>query len=264
MGHDYGVSLRVLSITPTRDNDVAPGNRLADKHSRLFCGKTLDEWTMLQLWSSKSNIKKVFVCETIEHAGKMELMAHKYEVELMVRPRDMLHPMNDTGCLPIVWAGTKQLQEEYYTLVTTPLVVSPCRPPGFFDYMIDEYCSRVRSPDYERNYPVLTAAWGGDADVYNMVGGRGKPLGEPYLNKNENWRFTNHSHWIGAGWWYAANYAMIFSRQPMVDNPMLYDIEPWMDIHIDTEDHWKEAEFWFREKILSKGEDCYESYRRGE
>jgi len=263
MAHDYNVPLTVLSITPTRDNDAAPGGRLPDKHSRLFCGKTLDEWTMIQLWSSQSITHKIFVCETYEHMKKLAEPAVKYDVELMVRPASMLHPLNDSGSIVGTWAFKKALEKDWCSLITTPLVVTPCRPPGFFDAMVSFYQQKIGNPDYTRQDALVYAGYASDITSFEIENGKGKQLGQAYLNKNYKLRSTKFSHFVAATWWYEAYLTLQQSRHDVALHPIFYDIEPWMDCHIDTEDEWKEAEFWFREKILSQGEQCYERYRWG-
>jgi hypothetical protein len=270
VGHEYGVGLTVLSITATRDNIAAPGNRMPDKHSRLFCGKTLDEWTMLQLWSSRSVTRKIFVCETQEHANRLSPLADKYGVELMVRPRQMLHPLNDTGLLPVSWAFKEATKREYYSLFINPaFVITPCRPPGFHDEMVAFYLKTFGNPDYILGVPSVLAGFSSDLESYELKEGRGHILGSAYYNRNPIKRVSRGSHAICAGWYYESQVLMQLSRhytmcehEFSMAGDVMWDIEPWMDIHIDTEDEWKEAEFWFKEKILSQGEDCYERYRK--
>ena len=262
--HDYDVPLRVLSVTPTRDNIAAPGARLPDKHTRLFAGKTLDEWLMIQIWSSRTVIHGVFICETEAHRDRLAPMAEQYGITLMVRPRDMLHRLNDSGSIPTAWAVEELCRGgEYYTLVTTPLVVAPCRPPGFFDHMVAEYCKVIETPDFQRGQPMLLGCYNSDYSVFELdESRRARQLGTIYLNKNPINRATSMQHWLAALWWYRGQKWLEFSRHSFELAPMVFDIEPWMDIHIDTEEDWDAAEFWFQKKILSKGEDCYETYRR--
>jgi hypothetical protein len=264
MGHDYGVPLRFLSVTPTRDNDAAPGNRLADKHSRLFHGKTLDEWTMIQLWSSKYLGKAIFVCETEMHKMKLQPIAIRYGVELIVRPREMLHPINDTGGLPIYYGIIHALKTDYYSLISPAFVVSPCRKPGFFDNMVENYLELVASnPDFERGQALVVAASEIDGAMFEQdESGVWQQLGSVYLNRNPKTRLSIMNHWMGATWWYIASLPVTVSRHDLSLHPKLYDVEPWEDIHIDTEDQWDAAEYWFGVKILNKlGKDCYERYR---
>jgi hypothetical protein len=262
MGHDYNVPLRFLSITPTRDNEAAPGNRLADKHTRLFHGKTLDEWTMIQLWSSKYLGKAVFVCETEEHKAKLSEMAAKYDIKLMVRPRQMLHEVNDTGGMPISWAARQLLKTDYYSLITTPFVVSPCRPPGFFDLMVERYQKLFGNPDWNVGqmwvmglHDVDGAMFEVDSDNY------GNQLGAVYLNKNPKIRFGTTGHWMGWTHWWMNYWPIAAARLDLTVRPKVYDIPWWQDIHIDTMEQWEMAEYWFAKEILSLGEDCYDRYR---
>jgi len=217
---------------------------------------------MLQLWSSRRITHSVFVCETEEHAGKLELLACKYGVELIVRPPEMLHPLDDSGSIPVFWAFRKAIAERYYTLVTMPFVVAPCRPPGFFDDMVTFYCKTFGNPDFIHDSPQIMGGFRSDLTPYDVSGGRGKQIWTPYLNLNPDLRMSCTNHVLMASWYYEAQTTLQNSRHDVTITPVIWDIEPWADIHIDTEDHWKEAEFWFREKILSKGEDCYEKYRK--
>jgi hypothetical protein len=263
MGHDYGITPKFISLTPTRDNEAAPGNRLSDKHSKLFHGKTLDEWLMIQLWSSKYLGKGVFICETTNHYEKLSPMADKYGIELCVRPEQMLTPICDSGAIPIDWASRKFLTNDYWSLIMTPLVVSPCRPPGLFDFMVEEY-QRIFSvaPDNERSEMWIVGA--SDVDGTNFEvddDATGHQVGTDYINKLSAARFSTTQHWIGATHWWRAYCTIRDARHDIKFTPKVFDIEPWIDIHIDTQDQWDQAEYWFGKKILSQGEDCYERYR---
>lgn len=264
MGHDYGVPLRFLSMTPTRDNDSAPGNRMADKHSRLLCGKTLDEWTMLQLWSSKYLGKSVFICETEKHAEKLDPLAAKYGVELMVRPRDMLHPLNDSGGIPLHWATKRVLDSEWYTLMTHAFVVSPCRPPGFFDDMVDFFASKFGNPDQTPGQAWVIGGVKMTGAMYELDAvGRGHQLGgvTGYLTDNPDWRLSNLQHLMANTHWWIHYYSGVAGRSDVSIKPYFYDIPAWQDVHIDTEEQWDLAEHYMKTKILSQGDDCYERYR---
>lgn len=262
MPHEYPVKLTVLSITPTRDNVAVPSLRLPDKHSRLFCGKTLDEWTMIQLWSSKSITHSIFVCETLEHAERLGPLARQYGVELMVRPEAMLHRLNDSGSIPIFWAYRKATRENFYTLLTTPFVVAPCRPPGFFDDMVEFYCSRFGNPDFTtRHGAEVLGGYPSDITEFETVNGVGKQRGTPYINLNPEVRITQFNHWLRAAWYYEGMQMLANSRHDVSLSPVIWEIEPWMDIHIDTEEQWQNAEYWFEKKILSLGDDPYRRYR---
>ena len=262
--HDYGVPLRFLAITPTRDNVVAPGNRLPDKHSRLFHGKTLDEWCAIQVRASKYAGRHIFVAETEAHAEKL-IYLEQYGVEIWVRPKDMLHPLNDSGGVILHWATKKALAEEWYTLMTHPFVVSPCRGPGFFDRMVECYRNSFGNPDQTRGQMIVMGGCPTDQAMFvKGKDGYGKQLGASYINADTSWRISYETHYMALSSWWMSFYEVFASRMASGFEPVIFDIAPWEDIHIDTEEQWREAEFWFREKILSKGEDCYESYRRGE
>lgn len=263
MAHDFGVTPKFLSLTPTRDNVTAPGARLADKHTRLFCGKTLDEWTMLQLWSSKYLGEAVFICETLEHKHSLEPLGTKYGVRLLVRPWQMLSPVCDSGAIPVSWAADHVLRDRYYDLVTTPLVVSPCRRPGFFDYMTEEYLRLFRlAPDRERGELWVMGGHNADAISWEVdKNGRGRQLGTEYYNALDNSMVSMAQDWMGATHWWKAFCQVRDSRHSLGFSPKIFEIEPWEDVHIDTEADWTLAEHWFKEHILSKGEDCYERYR---
>lgn len=265
----YDVPLRVLSLTPTRDGVVNPSHRLPDKHSRLFCGKTLDEWTMLQLWSSKHVSKAVFVCETENHAIRLSGKAKKYDVELIVRPREMLHPINDSGALVLLYGLLHMLMDDYYSLLMTPFVVSPLRPPGFFDHMVEVYLDKMNCPDESTLCPMVVGAheYPDRTQWKENEQGRGENISHYTFNSiSPGWWETRTQHWICATWFYVARSLYDFTRQAKdegVLKPIFFELPEWTEIHIDTEENWKEAEYWFKEKILSQGEDCYHKYREG-
>jgi hypothetical protein len=263
MAHDYDVPLRFLAVTITRDNEVAPGGRLPDKHSRLFCGKTLDEWCALQVWSSEYAGRHVFVAETEEHAKKLQYLKDKYAVMVYVRPRDMLHPLNDSGAVPLHWATQLALSDEFHTLITHPFVVSPCRPPGFFDRMVEEYKKMMLAPEWSRVQLWVMAGHPSPMAMFRVdEHGVGTQLGEDYTNENHAWRLSCCSHWLALSHWWLGYYAGVIAQTNTKVHPTLFDIEPWMDTHIDNQEQWELCEYWFAKKILSQGEDCYERYRQ--
>ena len=265
----YDVPLRVLSITPTRDGTVNPSNRLPDKHVRLMHGKTLDEWTMLQLWSSKYISRAEFVCETEEHAARLKPMADRYDIGLMVRPREMLHPINDSGALPLFYAVMQVLHEDYYSLLVTPFVITPLRPPGFFDHMVEQYLLLMDNPDQTTLQPLLVGGWRDPARTQwrEIHGGkRTEPMSSysfcPGTIEGTGWWESSQQHWVTATWAYVARAIWDFTRpEASILRPAYFEIPEWTDIHIDTEEQWGMAEYFFKKKILSQGEDCYERYR---
>lgn len=264
----YNVPIRTLSLTPTRDGLANPSRRLPDKHSRIFCGKTLDEWTMIQLWSSRLVSRAIFVCETTQHADRLEPLAETYGIELMVRDNEMLHPHNDSGSVVLAHALVKILAKEYYSLVMTPFVISPCRPPGFFDMMIETYLAHAagQGGDFSFAAPTVLGGWQSDRSLWKInENGTATKFGPPVSTKQEHYLWSNSQQWVAATWWYVGQMMKWFARadgESSGDYPCrMVEIEPWMDLHIDTQDDWEEAEYWFTKKILSRGEDCYAQYR---
>jgi len=263
----YDVPCRTLSITLTRDGAVNPSRRLPDKHSRLFCGKTLDEWTMIQLWSSKHISRAVFVCETEKHALRLSFLAKKYGIELMVRDKELLHPHNDSGSVVVTHALTRILTKEYYSLLMTPFVISPVRPPGFFDMFVEEYLTRAAESggDFTFSAPTLLGGWQADISLWSLdEAGVSTKVGPRMLTRQANYLFSCSQHWICATWWHLGQMAKWFARDDSDAGDyhgMMLEIPQWTDIHIDTEDDWEQAEYWFQKKILVKGEDCYHKYR---
>ena len=262
----YDVPLRVLSLTPTRDGLANPSRRLPDKHERVFCGKTLNEWTMIQLWSSRHVSRAVFVCETEAHADRLRPLAERYGVELMVRNPELLHPHNDSGSIVMTHTLGRILAQDYYSLLMTPFVISPCRPPGFIDWLVDEYLRRAFADggDFTYHAPTLLCGWQGDSALWQIENGIAHKVGPASLTRQTSYLFSTSQHWIGATWWYMGQMVKWFARDtdnPGDYKPMMAEIEPWIDLHIDTEQDWEEAEYWFRKKILSQGQDCYARYR---
>jgi hypothetical protein len=141
-------------------------------------------------------------------------------------------------------------------------VVSPCRPPGFFDEMTAFYCKTFGNPDFILDYPQVTGGYSSYLTLFEIdKNKRAKQLTGQHYNYNPQLRVSALNHALTATWWYEAQLVFERGRREANVSPIIWEIEPWMDIHIDTEDQWKEAEFWFGEKILSKGEDCYDRYR---
>ena len=129
--------------------------------------------------------------------------------------------------------------------------------------MVDNYLAISRNPDYTRGQAIMVGGYPTDVTLWDLGDdGHGTQHGVPYLNRNPKTRASVTNHWIAASWWHRANAILSASRHDVSLKPLFFEIEPWMDIHIDTEEDWEMAEDWFRRKILSKGADCYETYRR--
>jgi hypothetical protein len=264
----YDVQPSLLAVVPTRDGYANPSRRMPDKHTRLLHGKTLDEWKMLQLWSSKYLGKALFVCETEAHKERLQPLADKYDVELFVRPAELLHPINDSGSY-VTWAGLQHaLKTRYYTFLMMPFVVAPCYPPGLIDWLVDEYLRIMPGIDIPQGAGAILGGYPTDVTGYSMWVEEDKgfyrriapnPL-EPlrrYMMLNSQIALWSTRMYEGMMYkWFARGDKLCGEYQPKI-----VEIEPWMDIHIDTESDWEAAEYWFGKKILSKGENCYVEYR---
>lgn len=263
--NNYNVPIRLLTVTPTRDGLANPSRRLPDKHTRLFCGKTLDEWTMIQLWSSKYVGRALFVCETEEHAKRLHPLAEKYKIELVVRSKELLHSSNDSGSLVTFEAIQYALRTDYYSILTTPFVISPCRPPGFFDWMVDIYLKEIPNMDFSVGAPQVLGGWQMDMSIWQLdKNRRAIQKGPLFLTKSDKFLASRSQHHISATWWHiGAMYKWFAHADENAGNyePIMFEIEPWMDSHIDDEEDWDLTEYYFQKKILSKGENCYDEYR---
>jgi CMP-N-acetylneuraminic acid synthetase len=264
----YGFPPRMIAIVPTRDGYKSPSRRMADKSTRLMLGKTLDEWAMIQLRCCKYVDTIIFVCETMEHSMRLSPLAMDYDVKLMVRPQDMLHPINDTGGLPVLWAAQEAFKTDWWSFITTPFNCTPCRKPGLFDRMVEFYMTKVDNPDWTPGPACVMAGsksdyWFGHMDK----SGRVQPAQQEGVAYNVHpTRYqTMMNHHISASWWWIPTQILAFSRaleSAALYPPWIYEIEPWEDTHIDKESDWEAAEYYLKTKILDVyGEDCYERYR---
>lgn len=276
----YGVPLRVLSVTPTRDGYRMPSRRMADKHTRTMYGKTLDEWCMLAMWSNECIAHQVFVCETKEHADRLAPIAEKYDVELVVRPPDMLHPANDTGGLPIRWGCDKAMADarakgEWYGLITTPFVVAPLKRPGLFDEMRTHYIATINNPDYQHSYPCVMGMLANPPGWFWQDHGPGTSAemvigntGRAEYNDMPRAYYGVLQHFIASSWaWF--NFQDFVMSRAKVTGIGVYDVIPfnvawWEDLHIDTQDQWDVAEWAFGKYLGGvEAEDRYREYRNG-
>jgi hypothetical protein len=240
-------------------------------------GKTLDEWCMMAMWSNRCIAQQVFVCETKPHADRLASIAEKYGVDLVVRPPDMLHPVNDTGGLPIRWGADWAFDEarkkgEWFSLITTPFVVSPCKRPGLFDEMVEHYRTTINNPDYQNGYPCVLGVvkdpqgwfWqdrGPGTPVEMVVGNTGVSF-----NAAPNSYIGNIQHLIAASWAWLNFQDLVSSRAPITGlglfSAIPFPIKWWEDCHIDTQDEWDWTEWAFGKYLGGKdAEDAYKAYR---
>jgi hypothetical protein len=222
---------------------------------------------MIQLRTCKYVDRIVFVCETIEHAQRLGPIASKYNVKLYVRPQDMLHPVNDTGGLPIYWAAQEAFKDDWWSLVATPFNNTPCRKPGFYDEMVELYLQKVENPDWCPEAACVMAATKSDYWIGNRdESGRLRITNQDGYEYNVSpMRYhSGMNHFVAASWWWFSTAFMAFARtknSAAIYSPFIYDIENWEDIHIDEEEDWEAAEFYFKTRILDVyGENGYEKY----
>ena len=271
--NNYGVLPSVLSVTPTRDPQRNPSRRLPDKHGRLFHGKTLDEWCALQMWSNQCVARQVFVAETPDHANRLQALLGRYDVEVISRPAGMLHPICDTGGLPIRYGVDYAFKTGWYPLITTPFVVSPCKRPGLFDEMVSHYLRVVKAPDWERSMPQVMAMTPNPSGWFWQDSGEATPaemvVSKTGISFNETPRayYGVLQHFVAASWSWRSLQSLVETRAPIQDlgkySVYPFPIADWEDCHIDTEEQWTRAEWEFQRNILDKlGPDCYQNYRR--
>jgi len=274
--NSYKVPLRVLSVTPTRDGYVMPSRRLPDKHIRLFAGKTLDEWCMIQMATNRCIARQVFVCETKAHVERLIPIAKRWGVELIVRPRDMLHPANDTGGLPTRWGVDWAMEEardqgDWYGLTTTPFVVTPCRRPGLFDELHAYYLTEINNPDYQYGYPCVMGMVPDPVGWFWEDRGPGTPAqmvlgqtGRAEFNQLPRAYTGIMSHWIAASWAWTHFQDFVMSRAKVKGlgeyDVIPFRVEEWEDLHIDTEEQWQRAEYEFLRHFGGSGEEAEKRY----
>ena len=262
-----GQQLVVVRIAPTRDGLANPSERLPDKHSRLFCGRTLDEWWAIQSWASKHISTSILVGENQAHFDRLTDLLMPYGITVLARPESMNHPTQDSGGFPCRF-GYQWAKRHVGNIncVITDFVVSPLRKPDDYDRIIEAFCEKMSSPnpDAVSGIEQMTSASKTDYWYGAKSGDRLIPL---YLSDVPNGRWW--PTYVGVGTlgvlspraYEAVNVAGDL-HLPAIPNtgPWLFETEEWQEVHIDRPDEWDLAEFWFQKKI--GGIEAYEQYRR--
>jgi len=257
----------VVRIGSTRDGLANPSERLPDKHSRLFCGRTLDEWWAIQGWASKRITHSVLVGETEEHCERIRNLVSPYGVAVICRPESMNHPSQDSGGFPMRF-GYEWAKRQYGNIngLITDFVVSPLRKPDDYDRIIEAFYEKMASPNPDAVSGVETIVTASKTD-YPYFAKTGDRLTILYLSNQPNGRYW--STYVSAGVtgvmspraYEAGNVASALGLPPSQNpGPWLFEIEGWQEVHIDRSDEWDVAEFWFEKKI--GGIEAYRDYRK--
>jgi len=249
----------VVCMSMTRDGYKNPSRRVPDKHTRLFHGRTLDEWFCISCWASKEIDLAVLVCENPEHVERLQPLVDQYGVKLLSRPADMeSDPMCDSGGYPMNW-GLEELQKSLFiTVLCWTYVVNPVRPPEIWDLIIQDFRRRASNPDFVKGPLVeisgtptdLTFLW------YDKESGRARAMvseREAYINIGT---FAVATPRWKVAWEHFAQLGMPGAKPY---EPWLYPVDPWTKVHIDEEWEWDLAEYWFGHHI-GEGDEAYKAY----
>lgn len=264
---------RVLIIAPTRDGYKNPSRRLADKHIRLFHGRTLDEWFCIRAWSSECMTDFCLVTETEEHTERIRPMVEKYAGQLVCRPEVLLHPMEDTGGKPLRWGLHKIIEKNGpYNLVIQNFVVNPVLPPGLFDRAVKRFLELVPNlEDLKGPANMVPACYPIESFTEEREDGRLYWSGPRIMNTSKGttrWKST-------MGWtvstpefndlaWMLSYSGLVLRAADLFDGNLKFEVPVWTDMHIDTEDEWDLAEWYFGKYIGigNKAFEAYDAYRR--
>jgi len=276
MRGDFKVEIpnpKVLAVTCTRDGYANPSRRLPDKHIRLFHGRTLDEWYAIRCWASQYVTDWCIVGETEEHCDRIRPMMERYGGTVICRPPEFLHPIEDTGGMPMRYGMQEMVRMKgWYNCVVNNFVVNPVLPPNFFDRMVYEFIRQRETCEDSMGIAVLQPVYHPQEIFFEeLPNGRLKGVGQRMTNSGKA-----SNRWAAAGGatvtnidmslliWnacLAGNWKFLSKSQ----GPMKMEVPKWTDKHIDTEDEWAEAEFWFGKKI-GVGDaalEAYSEYREG-
>jgi hypothetical protein len=158
-----------------------------------------------------------------------------------------------------------------YNAIISSFVVNPCMPPGIFDRAVDRFFEVAMDSEMYHGLPVLepmcypVECWKEEAED-----GLAYPVGSLMANSSKvkgRWKSTfgwnvtrsDYDEWAWmltqAGW--VLPWVDVFRKY---SGTHVFEVPVWTDVHIDTEDEWDLAE-WYFGKYIGEGEVGYNAYR---
>ena len=266
---------RILAGSITRDGYANPSRRLADKHIRLFHGRTLDEWFAIRCWASQYVTDWYIVGETEEHCERIRPLMEQYGGEVICREAAHLHPIEDTGGVPMRYGLRVMLERHgWYNGVIQNFVVNPVHPPDYFDNMVKEFVRQYRGGAEGNEGPVvLQPVFRPQLSFYaELPNGRIQIQGPPTQNtgkSSDRWATMggitiSSVDYLLHSWqlFFAGDWRLAFGGEA---GQMKMEVPWWTEVHIDTDEEWDLAEFWFG-KYIGVGDNAlqaYATYREG-
>lgn len=258
----------VLAVTITRDGYANPSRRLPDKHTRLFHGKTLDEWWCIRCWSTKYISNFVMVGETEEHCARIRPMVESYGGEVVCRPRAHLHTLADTGGYPMRH-GMRYMEAKHgeYNLCIQNFVVNPCYPPGLWDKAVERYMELAGDPELSKGFNALSLVYHPqDTFFQENFPNRGQVVGNITANTGKDstrWATTDgcsivSPEYLYYAWlrYFAGDWTVSYGGDQGI---MIMPVPWWTNTHIDHDYEWDLASYCF-EKYIGDGETAFRKY----
>jgi hypothetical protein len=263
---------RVLIVAPTRDGYANPSRRLADKHTRLFHGRTLDEWYCIRCWASRYCTAFALVGETEEHCERIRPMVESYGGEVICRPEGYLHPLEDTGGQPIRY-GYRIMTERHgpYNLVVNNFVVNPVMPPDLLDRGVERFIEVSQDVEVATGMQNLEPMVPNPPEVMKELGadGRAHLAGSMFMNTSKvggryktsiGWNVGRPDFFEWAWMITMAGVTKLVGQATTDMGTIPFEVPWWTDIHIDTEDDWRHAEWQFG-TYIGTGLGAFQKYK---
>ena len=206
------------------------------------------------------------VTETEEHTERIRPLVEKYGGELVCRPPAFLHPLEDTGGRPLRW-GLAHMVERHgpYNLVIQNFVVNPVIPPGMFDRAVDRFLELVPNlEDLRGPANMIPSCYPIESFREEREDGRLYWIGPFSMNTSKTTKRSKSTE----GWTVSTpeynDFAWLMSYSGYTGwlnnyGQLRFDVPVWTDMHIDTEEEWTLAEFYFG-KYIGVGDEAFEKY----
>jgi CMP-N-acetylneuraminic acid synthetase len=239
-GIDSHFKPKVVAVIPARGGST----RLPDKNMRLFAGRPLVAWSIIQAMNSLT-IDEVWV--TSDSKRILELAA-----SLGARCFERTEAESDDapGWVPILKV-CREVMRPLDVLVGL-MATSPLRMPHDIDRAVSKYFSQKDRAD---KFLISVARIHEDYRWRIMNDECVEPL--PPID-NHNCRYDGAEHVSTF-----AEYEHSISEQGDATFYVPYFLEEWQAIDVNSADQLRLAELIFYDKILSSGLNPYEVYRKG-
>jgi len=249
--------MNIVAIIPAK----GMSKRMPGKNMKLFCGKPLVEWSLIQCKYSKYIAKTYLVTDSQEIAD----LGKQYDARIVWQTQEQIDTAEVAGQMGgpySLWLGLEAaMKEETVNGVFTMLPTNPLRRVDDLDRCVD--IMRV-----DDRYPIISMVRKKDIALFQTDG---TIATWELLDKSGKYLITNSAEQF----WLVHQFRRYYFKSEGVFNTPVEWLENkegiatlkpvfdelWQEYDIDFQEEFEVCEFWMDRKILEgRGDEVYKEY----